>query len=200
MVQARPDHWKAGFVSGFQMVWLSNGRDWHKIEFESRTWFGFRMLTVIKIRTIRPVFELGIYRHLKTGTQKGRFSNVSDSGPSGIQVPTVFYKVFSSSRIQTTISNDDSNLEKSKLTNGDAASAELGDIANVYGDNVNGNNDKKKKKKKKKNSSNEALKKKKERKMFELEGQFEGQEMPSFAGILLNDNMNFAATNGEVQF
>jgi hypothetical protein len=28
------------------MVWLSNGRDWHKIESESQTVFGFRMGTV----------------------------------------------------------------------------------------------------------------------------------------------------------
>lgn len=49
-----------------------------------------------------------------------------------------------------------------------------------------------KKKKKKKKPSKEALKKKKERKLFELEGQFEGQEMPSFAGIVMNENMNFS--------
>ena len=35
--------------------------------------------------------------------------------------------------------------------------------------------------------------------MFELEGQFEGQEMPSFTGIVMNDNMNFSVTNGSVR-
>jgi hypothetical protein len=34
------------FESGFQMVRLLNDRDWHKIEFESWTRFGFRMGTV----------------------------------------------------------------------------------------------------------------------------------------------------------
>jgi len=34
--------------------------------------------------------------------------------------------------------------------------------------------------------------------MFEIQGQFEGQEMPSFSGIMLNENMNFSLTNGEV--
>ena len=57
---------------------------------------------------------------------------------------------------------------------------------------------KKKKKKKKKKLSNEAMKKKKEKKMFELEGQFEGQEMPSFAGIVMTDNLNFTVGNGVV--
>ena len=57
----------------------------------------------------------------------------------------------------------------------------------------------KKKKKKKKKLSNEALKKKKERKMFEVEGQFKGQEMPSFTGIVMTDNMNFSAVNGSVR-
>jgi hypothetical protein len=47
------------------------------------------------------------------------------------------------------------------------------------------------KKKKKKKPSNEALKRRKERKLFEIEGQFEGQEMPTFAGISLNANWNF---------
>ena len=97
-------------------------------------------------------------------------------------------------RPQTVIANgDDIISEKPKLSNGvvaAAAAAEEGDVAQVNGD--------KKKKKKKKKANKEALQKKKERKRFELEGQFEGQEMPTFTGILLNDNMNFAATNGEV--
>jgi hypothetical protein len=33
------------FFSGFRMVGISNGRDWHKNEFESRTVSGFRMYT-----------------------------------------------------------------------------------------------------------------------------------------------------------
>ena len=97
-------------------------------------------------------------------------------------------------RPQTVIANgDDIISEKPKLSNGvvaAAAAAEEGDVAQVNGD--------KKKKKKKKKANKEALQKKKERKRFELEGQIEGQEMPTFTGILLNDNMNFAATNGEV--
>ena len=97
-------------------------------------------------------------------------------------------------RIQTVIANgDDIISEKPKLSNGVVApaAAEEGDVAQVNGD-------MKKKKKKKKKANKEALQKKKERKRFELEGQFEGQEMPTFTGILLNDNMNFAVTNGEV--
>jgi hypothetical protein len=31
------------------MVWLLNDQDWHKIEFESRTRFGFRMGTVVDL-------------------------------------------------------------------------------------------------------------------------------------------------------
>ena len=34
--------------------------------------------------------------------------------------------------------------------------------------------------------------------MFEVEGQFKGQEMPSFAGIVMTDNMNFTCQNGVV--
>ena len=33
-------------MSGFRSVRYSNGRDWHKIEFENRPRFGIRMLTV----------------------------------------------------------------------------------------------------------------------------------------------------------
>lgn len=74
----------------------------------------------------------------------------------------------------------------------DSPNAEDGAAARVNG------SEKKKKKKKKKNMSNEAKKKKKERKMFEVEGQFKGQEMPSFAGIVMTDNMNFTCQNGVV--
>jgi hypothetical protein len=37
-------------MSGFQMVRISNGRDWHKIQSEYRQRFGIRMPTVYKKR------------------------------------------------------------------------------------------------------------------------------------------------------
>lgn len=93
------------------------------------------------------------------------------------------YFIFCCNRDKTTNGNGvTGNDEKPKQANGDAAAVNV----------------EKKKKKKKKKPSNEALKKKKERKMFEIQGQFEGQEMPSFSGIMLNENMNFSLTNGEV--
>ena len=45
--------------------------------------------------------------------------------------------------------------------------------------------------KKRKNKSNEGLQKKKERKIHDVEGQFEGLPMPNFSGIVLTDNLNF---------
>ena len=54
-----------------------------------------------------------------------------------------------------------------------------------------------KKKKKKKGVSNEVAKKRKERKMHEIEGQFDGLTVPSFTGMALNDNMNFTVTSAE---
>jgi hypothetical protein len=35
------------FLSGFQMVWISNVQDWHKIESEYRPRFGIRWPTVL---------------------------------------------------------------------------------------------------------------------------------------------------------
>ena len=45
--------------------------------------------------------------------------------------------------------------------------------------------------KKKKHKSNEGLQKQKERKIHDVEGQFEGLPMPNFSGIVLTDNLNF---------
>ena len=45
--------------------------------------------------------------------------------------------------------------------------------------------------KKKKKKSNERLQMKKQRKIHDVEGQFEGLTMPNFSGLVLTDNMNF---------
>lgn len=56
---------------------------------------------------------------------------------------------------------------------------------------------KKKKHKKRKQGAAETMKKRKEKRAFELDGQFEGMEMPSFGGIAVNENMNFAPASEE---
>ena len=48
-----------------------------------------------------------------------------------------------------------------------------------------------KKKKKKKPKSKESKQRRKEEKMHNLEGQFEGMEMPSFTGVTIHDDVNF---------
>ena len=50
------------------------------------------------------------------------------------------------------------------------------------------------KSKKRKKKSKEGLQKKKERKLHDVEGQFEGLPMPDFSGIALTNNMNFEAS------
>lgn len=62
------------------------------------------------------------------------------------------------------------------------------------GSEENENSKKQKKSKKKKKKSNEDLQKQKERKIHNIEGQFEGLPMPSFSGLALTDNMNFETT------
>lgn len=58
---------------------------------------------------------------------------------------------------------------------------------------------KKKNKNKKKKHNKEGLQQKKQDKMFALEGQFQGLEMPSFSGVELTDNQNFATSTNEVE-
>ncbi len=51
-------------MSGFRSVRYSNGRDWHKIEFEYRPRFGIRMLTVYKsllVTHIQKVTKLTLF-------------------------------------------------------------------------------------------------------------------------------------------
>ena len=106
------------------------------------------------------------------------------------------------------IQNDglSSNMGKSKDTNGffdDLKEAGTEEKENGLDTKENGTNadensaeenKKAKKSKKKKKKSNEELQKQKERKIHNIEGQFEGLPMPSFSGLALTDNMNFEST------
>merc|ERR1712029_720901 len=56
-----------------------------------------------------------------------------------------------------------------------------------------------KKKKNKKSKSKEAQQKRKEQKINEYQGQLEDASIPSFAGLVLNSNLNFAAAEAETE-
>merc|ERR1719259_1219613 len=95
-------------------------------------------------------------------------------------------------KVQATSSSNDGPVEKTKSkeprqqqNGGDDV---IDDVKNENG-----------KKKKKKSKSREGQQKRKEQKMNDYQGQLEDKEIPSFAGLLLNDNLNFAPVDDEAE-
>merc|ERR1711974_192388 len=97
--------------------------------------------------------------------------------------------------------NNQGNIPKKSLPNGTSEPIE----ANIEkgGDKANGEEDgsgessnptNNKKKKNKKSKSKEAQQKRKEQKMNEFQRQAEDEGIPSFAGLVLNSNLNFVTT------
>ena len=70
-------------------------------------------------------------------------------------------------------------------------------FSDLKADDADINDENKKKKKKKRKHNKEALEEKKRDKMYALQGQFEGMDIPSFADVEMSENMNFKMANGE---